>query len=166
MSTLLGFSALLMLALLLVPRSGSTTSLTAGESAPAFSLPSPDGQQVALDDLAGKPLILNFWASWCAPCRREMPEFQAVYEKYKEQGLQFYAINIGESRVAVSNFLDQVGVDLPVLLDLEEKAQEDYRILPLPATFFIDRSGKITAVYQYQMNKAQMEAEVLRLLAE
>lgn len=157
------FSVLL---LLLIPRSGAATTLVAGEAAPAFDLPALDGARVRLADLQGKPVVLNFWASWCTPCRREMPDFQALYDKYKGQGLQVYGINVGESKVAVADFQKQVGTSFPILIDEGDAAQTAYRILPLPATFFIDRSGTIRALYQYQMSRAQMEAEITRLLGQ
>jgi cytochrome c biogenesis protein CcmG/thiol:disulfide interchange protein DsbE len=161
----LGVASLLMLLLLLVPRSDADTVLQIGQAAPNFELQSLDGERVSLAQLKGQPVVLNFWASWCAPCRKEMPDFQQVYEQYKDQGLRFYAINVGESKVAVSDFLDRVGVDLPVLIDTNEEAQTAYKILPLPATFFIDREGIIRGVYQFQMTRPQIEDEVKRLLA-
>jgi cytochrome c biogenesis protein CcmG/thiol:disulfide interchange protein DsbE len=165
MGITLVLSSLLMLWLLLLPREDAAASLVPGQAAPDFDLPSLSGGRVRLADLKGKPVVLNFWASWCTPCRREMPDFQEVLNKYKDQGLQVYGVNVGESEVAVASFIRTIGVDFPVLLDLEEKAQTAYKILPLPTTFFIDRSGVIRAVYPYQMSRAQMEAEVIRLLA-
>jgi peroxiredoxin len=162
--TLLFFS-LLMGWLVLMPNSNAAAKLQVGQAAPTFSLPDRDGKTVSLADLKGRPVVLNFWASWCPPCRREMPEFAAALAKYKEKDLAFYAINVGESKVVVDAFLSQVGVDLPVLLDQGDEAQNAYKILPLPATFFIDRSGKITAIYETQMSLPQIETEVERILA-
>lgn len=164
MSLLLGLYALFISGFLLIPRDGVGASLAVGDTAPGFNLVSLSGERVRLSDLAGKPLVLNFWASWCEPCRYEMPDFAAVYEKYRDQGLQFYAINLGESQVVVEQFLRQTGVDLPVLLDLKDQAQDDYRILPIPATFFIDGTGTIQAIHEFQMSRSLMETEVVRLL--
>lgn len=164
MSATMGIAAMMMLVLLVVPRGEATASLVVGQAAPDFDLETLDGGQVRLSELKGKPLILNFWASWCQPCVKEMPDFQELSDTYQEQGLQVYGINVGESKVAVANFQQRVGVTFPMLLDLEDRAQTAYKILPLPATFFIDETGTIRAIYQYQMSKNQMEREVLRLL--
>lgn len=166
MSVTLAVSAVLVLMLMLVPRTGAETTLVVGQAAPDFNLPTLDGGRVKLSDLKGKPVVVNFWASWCTPCRREMPDFQAVYDKYKAQGLELYGINVGESNVAVTDFQKQVGTTFPILIDEGEHAQTAYKILPLPATFFIDRSGTIRALYQYQMSHAQIETEVLRILGQ
>ncbi len=165
MTAHLAVLAVLVLWLLLKPSGEAYTTLVVGQPAPDFDLEAVDGTRVRLADLKGKPLVLNFWASWCTPCRKEMPDFQAVYDQYKDEGLQVYGINVGESRVAVTSFMESLGVRFPSLLDLDEEAQRAYKILPLPATFFIDRNGTIRAIYQYQMSRAQMEAEVQRLLA-
>lgn len=166
MSVTLVLSGLLVFLLLLVPRGEADATLIPGQAAPDFSLPALDGSSVRLSDLKGKAVIVNFWASWCVPCRKEMPDFQAVYDRYKEQGLTVLGVNAGESKVAVADFRAKVGVNFPMLLDQEEAAQTAYKIMPLPATFFVDRNGTIRAIYQYQMSQAQIEAEVLRLLAQ
>ncbi|MBP2016814.1 peroxiredoxin [Symbiobacterium terraclitae] len=162
----LGVLAAVVLVMLLVPRTEAETVPQVGTPAPDFALETLDGDAVVrLSDLAGQPVVINFWATWCPPCRKEMPDFQQVYDKYKEMGLRFYAVNVGESRVAVRDFAERLGVDFPILIDADESAQRAYRILPIPATFFIDRDGIIRGVYQYQMSLPQIEAEVGRLLA-
>ena len=166
MSVTLGLASVLILFLLLVPRSDASESLAVGQPAPDFDLQALDGTRVRLSDLKGEPVVINFWASWCKPCRNEMPDFEEIYHTYKEKGLQVYGINVGESKVTVADFREQVGVTFPNLIDANEQAQSAYKILPLPATFFVDRTGTIQAIYQYQMSRSQMEAEVLRLLSK
>ncbi|BAD40718.1 redoxin domain-containing protein [Symbiobacterium thermophilum] len=161
----LGIMAFVVLFMLLVPRTDAYAVPQVGSPAPDFEIPALDGGSVRLSDLRGQPVIINFWATWCPPCRKEMPDFQEVYDRYKGDGLQFYAINVGESRVTVRDFMARIGVDLPVLIDAGEEAQSAYNILPIPATFFIDREGIVRAVYQYQMSRAQIEFEVQRLMA-
>lgn len=164
MSWVLGVSAVLVLWLLMIPRSEATVTLTAGQPAPAFELETLGGERLSLSDLKGRPVVLNFWATWCTPCRKEMPEFQSLHDRFGPNGLAVLGINTGESKVAVADFRDQVKVSFPLLLDPQDEAQSAYRILPLPTTFFIDRTGVIRAIYPYQMTAAQIEAETIRLM--
>lgn len=161
----LGIMAFLIMLMLLVPRTDAYMVPPVGTPAPDFEIPALDGGTVRLSDHRGQPVIINFWASWCPPCRKEMPDFQEVYDRYRADGLQFYAINVGESQVTIRDFAARLGIDLPILIDAGEEAQTVYNILPLPATFFIDRDGIVRGVYQYQMSRAQIEAEVQRLMA-
>lgn len=165
MSVTLVISGLLILWLLLIPRGDANASLVVGQKAPDFDLVSLDGTRVRLSDLKGKPVVVNFWATWCTPCRKEMPEFQKVFADYKQNGLQVLGVNVGEPRVGIVEFTERVGVKFPILVDEKETVQTDYKIVPLPATFFIDKSGVIRAIYQYQMSTPQIEGEVQRLLA-
>jgi cytochrome c biogenesis protein CcmG, thiol:disulfide interchange protein DsbE len=150
----------------LIPHVDANQTLRVGQAAPDFDLPLVSGGSVKLSDLKGKPVVLNFWASWCSPCRKEMPDLQAITDKYKDAGLQVYGINLGESKVAVSGYLADLGVSFPALLDQEDKVQTAYKILPIPATFFIDRTGLIRAIYPMQMSRQQMEAEALSILSK
>src|SRR4030042_1886480 len=90
-----------------------------GKPAPDFQFGGPDEQPVSLSDLKGSPVLLNFWATWCGPCRGEMPYLQQIYEKWQTMGLVLLAINIGESPSDVEEFMQSQGLSLPVLLDGE-----------------------------------------------
>lgn len=162
----LGLLGAVLLLMLLIPRGDSDATLIPGQVAPDFDLPALSGGRVRLSELRGRPVIINFWATWCTPCRKEMPEFQALAERYADSGLAVLGINVGESIIGVTEFVRSVGVTFPILIDDKEAAQTAYKILPLPATFFIDRKGTVRAVYQFQMNQVQMESEVQRLLAQ
>lgn len=156
--------ALLLFWLLLIPRGTTEPTLIAGDTAPEFDLPTMGGDRIRLSDLKGRPVVVNFWATWCTPCRKEMPDFQAMADRYGGEGLVVLGINVGESRIGIADFVQSVGVTFPILVDERETAQTDYRILPLPATFFIDRDGTIRSIYQFQMSRLQMETEALRIL--
>lgn len=161
----LGFFSFLVLMLLLIPRGDSQATLTVGEPAPDFTLTTLTGQQIRLSDLRGRPVVVNFWATWCTPCRREMPDFQAIYDREQGNGLAVLGVNVGESRIGVSEFVQSLNLSFPILIDERETVQVAYKILPLPATFFIDRAGVIRGIYQFQMSRMQMETEVQRILA-
>lgn len=165
MAVTLGLASVFMLFLLLYPhKSAAEVTLAVGQQAPDFTVEAMDGSKVRLADLKGKPVVINFWASWCTPCRKEMPDFEAVYKQFAPSGLQLYGINVGESKVSISDFVNQVGATFPIAVDTDEEAQNAYKILPIPATFFIGADGKIKGIYQYQMSRSQIEAEVVRLL--
>ena len=111
--------------------------------APEFQLEDLDGQSVSLSDFQGKPVLLNFWATWCSPCRSEMPYLQEIYEEWSSQGLVMLTINIGESHSKVSNFLQTYNLSLPVLLDTKSSVAQEYNITGIPTTLFIDKDGVI-----------------------
>ena len=114
-----------------------------GEPAPDFQLKNLDGQSVSLSDFQGKPVLINFWASWCSPCRDEMPYLQQIYEEWSGRGLVVLAINIGESPAEAKSFLKTHNLSLPVLLDTKQAVAGKYNIRGIPTTFFIDSGGII-----------------------
>ena len=114
-----------------------------GEPAPNFQLQNLDGQPVALSDLRGKPVLLNFWATGCPPCRSEMPYIQETYDEWSNKGLVVLAINIGESSSAVKEFVQSYGLSFLVLLDTKQDVAQQYNIRGIPTTFFIDKDGII-----------------------
>ena len=114
-----------------------------GDLAPDFQLQSLDGQTLSLGSLRGKPVLLNFWATWCSPCVFEMPLLQEIYEEYSEKGLVMAAVDIGESPSKVEGFLQSRGLSLPVLMDSKAKVAGKYNIAAIPTTFFIDKDGII-----------------------
>lgn len=111
--------------------------------APGFETETPAGEKVSLKDYRGKPVILTFWATWCEPCKKEMPEIQAAYEKHKEEGLIVLAVNFGETKEKAEAFVKQMGLTFPSLLDRRANIAERYGVVSLPVTFFIDRDGII-----------------------
>ena len=135
-----------------------------GKPAPDFQFQSSEGQATSLSDLKGKPVILNFWAIRCSPCRMEMPYIQQVYDEWQEKGLMLLAINIGESPSQIAEFLQSQGLSLPVLLDIEGNIAQKYKIQYIPTTFFIDRDGIIQdmKVGAFQ-SKAEIESSLSKL---
>ena len=113
-------------------------------AAPDITLPDIQGNQVSLSDLKGKVVLLNFWATWCPPCKEEMPSMEQLYRRFKDQGLVILAVNIEqEGQQAVPAFLQKTPYTFPILLDTEAVAQNTYKVFKFPETFIIDRNGNV-----------------------
>lgn len=114
-----------------------------GAPAPDFTLVDLEGNVHTLSNYEGRPVIINFWATWCAPCATEMPAFQRVYDTYRDEGLVILAINNSESAGTILEFMDEKDLDFTVLLDVQFDATRAYEQNAFPTTFFIDRDGRI-----------------------
>jgi thiol-disulfide isomerase/thioredoxin len=114
-----------------------------GKLAPDFTLTGLDGQEVSLGGLRGRPVLLNFWASWCGPCRIEMPFLQQIYETRAGEGLVLLAVNLQEDRDTVQEFVINGDFTFPILLSPGSEVPLAYNIRGIPATFFIDTEGII-----------------------
>jgi len=111
-------------------------------------LATPGGDEITLSDLLGYPVIINFWASWCPPCRAEMPAFQQVYEEYQDRGLIIAAVNATnqDSRSDAVDFAATNHLTFPILLDISGSASRSYNLHSLPTTVFVDREGVIQKI--------------------
>jgi peroxiredoxin len=118
-----------------------------GAMAPDFLLEDLGGGELRLSDLRGRPLIINFWATWCAPCRKEMPQFVEAYDKYKGEGLEIVAVNLQEGKSIASKFADDYGMDFTVAVDRDGEVGDQYHLLGLPTTYFVGRDGVIRSVF-------------------
>jgi len=113
-------------------------------AAPAFTIENLRGGDVTLADYKGKLVLLNFWATWCAPCLKEMPSMEKLWQKYKEQGLVVVAVSVDEGyKKRIQTFLKLYDLSFPVLLDPESEVSDLYKVSGIPASFLIDRNGKI-----------------------
>ena len=135
-----------------------------GAAAPNITLQNLDGETVSLSDYRGQPVVLNFWATWCGPCRQEMPHLQDVYETHRDAGLVVLGVNVRETREEAAGFLRELGVDFPVLLDSDLAATERYSVTSLPITFFIDRDGNIKTLVVGGMSRQVIEERVAAIL--
>lgn len=128
---------------------GAADALDRGESvaAPGFTLERLDaagaGEQLSLSDLEGKPLVVNFWASWCIPCKDEAPVLQETYERYRDQGLVVLGIDAQDFRKDARGFLERFGLTYPVVYDGKGSTLGKWGVTRFPETFFVDRSGKL-----------------------
>lgn len=109
---------------------------------PNFTLEDLSGKRVSLKDLRGKVVFLNFWATWCVPCRQEMPTMEKLHRGLKGEGLEIMAINIRESKKEVRKFFDELGLTFTVLLDRDGKVSEEYGAWSIPLSYFINRKGE------------------------
>ena len=127
---------------------GRIPSPQEGFQAPDFTLEGLEGDQVTLSNLAGRPVIVNLWASWCPPCRAEMPALEAVYETYMDDGLEILAVNMTsqDSLPQAVAFVQELGLTFPILLDRNGEAARLYQSRALPSTFFIDSEGVVYRV--------------------
>jgi cytochrome c-type biogenesis protein len=110
-----------------------------------FTLPLPDGTNITLSQFNGKFLFLNFWATWCGPCRSEMPSMEAVYQRLKDRGFEVLAVNLGDSRDDVSAFMKEYKLSFPSVLDEKSVTGYQYSVRAIPTTYIIDRRGLIIA---------------------
>ena len=125
------------------PRVIRRASDNAPEAAPDFAVETFDGETLRLSDLRGQVVVLNFWASWCPPCRWEMPFFETISQEYKDRGVVFLGIAISDTIEDASDFADSAGVTYPLALDTTNEIARDYETLGLPTTFLIDKDGVI-----------------------
>lgn len=143
-----------------IPTPTLLTGPWTNQLAPDFSLQTLSGDTVQLADYRGKIVLLNFWTSWCPPCKAEMPEIQSLYEAYQAQGLIVLGINITvlDDRVEVERFVKELGLSFPILLDESGDISNPlYRVIRIPTSYFIDQEGKIYSVQFGAMSRERIE---------
>ncbi len=127
-----------------------------GSIAPNFVLQSVDGERIELKDLKGKGIFLNFWGTWCGPCKQEFPYMANQYEVFKDRGVEIVAVNVAESNIAVKNFMESYGVNFPVAMDKDRQVTEAYDIGQLPTTLLVNPEGKVLKVIKGTMTERQI----------
>jgi peroxiredoxin len=127
-----------------------SASVTAGQglgAAPDFSLPDASGKSVALSDFKGEVVLINFWASWCGPCREEMPLLDELSTRYAALGFTMLGVNVEEDSSAANGFLAGTPVNFPILYDRENKVSQLYDVIAMPSTVIVDRTGQIRYIH-------------------
>lgn len=149
----------------LSPAHGTGSSSAA---APAFSLPGKSGEAIDLGKLKGQVVMLNFWASWCGPCRTEMPLMDQIYKKYSAAGFTMLGVNVDTDSADAQKFLSQVPVSFPIAFDRDNKVSKLYAVSAMPSSVFIDRKGNVRALHRgYKAgDEAQYLAQIRTLLKE
>ena len=128
-----------------------------------FKLKDLDGKELSLSDLKGKKVFLNFWATWCPPCKAEMPEIEKLYEETKDSDLVIVAVEIGESLDTVKSFIDSNKYSFKVLLDSDQSVASKYNISSIPISYFIDVDGNIVSKNVGAMDIDQMKTYIKTL---
>ena len=135
--------------------------------APEFNLPSNNGS-VSLSDYRGKVVLVDFWASWCGPCRQSFPWMNAMTEKYKSQGLEIVAINLDQEPQLAQDFLSQFPANFHIAFDPEGKTPEAFNVMGMPTAFLVDRKGRVASQHIgfHQEKTIEYEASLKALLQQ
>ncbi len=144
---------------------------SAGElsgQAPGFALESRDGSVVSLDELRGDVVMVNFWATWCGPCREEMPHLEALYQRYGDLGFTLLGVNVEEDSSGADEFLAETPVSFPILFDPGNEVSALYDVVAMPSTVMIDRSGNMRFIHHgYQPGyEGEYQSQIRALLRE
>lgn len=131
-------------------------ALQVGSQAPDFELVDLEGNTVRLSDYKGQGVFLNFWGTWCPPCKKEMPAMNRQYEVYKDQGVHVLSVNIAQSDFEVKNFVDNYKLNFPVVIDKSKSVMQAYSIKPLPTTILINPDGDIERIITGEMTEQQI----------
>jgi len=137
-------------------------------SAPDFTLRSVGGANLRLHEQRGQVVLVNFWATWCGPCRQEMPHLNRIYDKYRSSGFVLLGVNIDDDPRAAADLAAKLGVRFPVLLDTDKKVSRVYDMSAMPATLLIDRDGRVRHIHRGYRDGVERtyEEQVRSLLKE
>ncbi|TFG76593.1 MAG: TlpA family protein disulfide reductase [Thermodesulfobacteriales bacterium] len=143
------FLAILVLITSCDQKTGATNGNTENPAAKSFTLESLGGnEEIGLENFKGKPIVINFWATWCGPCKQEIPFFEKTWKEYKDKGVVFIGIDVMDDKENAVEFIETLGISYTNLYDPSGKTSNAYGVVALPATFFIDKNGNI-AVKHY-----------------
>ena len=156
---------MLAMTLALAGPASAAGALHAGDTAPAFSLQRLSGGTVSLASLHGKPIYINFFATWCGPCNDEAPSIVTLEKTYRSKGLIAIGVNEQESAAKAKSFVDKYHIPFTVLLDSNGHMGGDYGVIAMPVHVFIDRNGKVSTYRLGEMNPSEIEAAIKKILS-
>jgi thiol-disulfide isomerase/thioredoxin len=153
------------------PASASSTDLSAVPAemdfpSPELDLVTLDGSPVSLSSYRGSVVLVNLWATWCPPCRQEMPTLQAFYEKYKDDGFVLIGIDQEETAEVVRPFVDEFKLTFPIWLDKDYLAQKEFKTMSLPSSYVIDRNGQVRLMWIGSISMSNLEKYVPDVILE
>lgn len=152
-------------AAMLVTLAGSAAAVTLEDHAPDFTLKSLDGANLRLEEYRGQVVLINFWASWCGPCRQEMPLLDRLHQRYVDTGFAVLGVNVeGDARPA-QDLIDKIPVSFPVLIDEGQTVSELYKLEAMPSTVVVDRDGVVRYIHRgYKPGDEAKYVEVVKAL--
>lgn len=143
----------------------NSTTVRAGAEAPDFALRSSAGPNLRLSEHRGQVVMINFWATWCGPCRQEMPKLDEIFARYEAAGFALLGVNIDEDSARAQRLADELGVTFPLLFDDEQSVSRLYDVQAMPMTVMVDRDGKVRSVhYGYRPGMEQRYLDEVRAL--
>ena len=159
---------LLLIPVLSLLLAGNVFALSLNQAAPDFTLKSFSGKNLRLAEQRGKIILLNFWATWCTPCRQEIPKLNTLHSRYSKLGANVWGVSIDKNYKAAKNMSQQLDVVYPVLHDLNQSVSKTYDLSTMPFTLLIDRNGKIRRIYKGYLPgyEKKYEADIRALLRE
>jgi thiol-disulfide isomerase/thioredoxin len=150
-----------------VDSDGTKESVIEGVSSdkfPPFKITSLDGQLIDIEKFQGNVVVVNFWASWCGPCKKEAKELEAVYKAYKTRGVKFAGIAVDDTEKAARGFLKRYDVTYPNALDSDNALSARYKIFAIPTTYVIDKDAVIRFKRQGSISRDMLEREIKKLM--
>lgn len=130
----------------------AATPLAPSAPAPDFTLRTLDGQKLRLGEQRGRVVMVNFWATWCGPCRQEMPHLNKLYEKYRSSGFVLLGVNVDDDTRQAAGVASRLGVTFPVLPDADKRVSRQYDLSAMPSTVLIDRDGRVRYLHRGYQN--------------
>jgi peroxiredoxin len=147
---------------------GTAVAAEKNSPAPDFSLPAQNNETVSLSALKGRTVLVNFWASWCKPCQKEIPELNRIYEKFSAQGFSIVGINIDKEKANAERYMERIPISYTVAFDSGMSVIDDYKAPGMPSSYIIDKNGIVREIiYGFsEKKKALIESSITALLNE